>query len=172
MAKLKVKICGMTRAEDYREAVNLGADYVGFIFYSKSPRYIVPEQAAELCRTAPSKPHATVGVFVNESLERVREIYHTAGLDIVQLHGDESPEYVENLGLPVWKVLRIKDAASLDAMQGYSCETFLLGKRLIVNWMIFSNFRMKFPSRSPTVYAKTCRNKKRSRNWLFPLQRI
>jgi phosphoribosylanthranilate isomerase len=126
MANPKVKICGITRSEDYRSAVELGANYTGFIFYPPSPRYISPEQAAELIRTAPRKHHSKVGVFVNEAMERVREVYHVAELDIVQLHGDESPEYVAELDLPVWKVLRVKDARSLDVMKQYSCDTFLL----------------------------------------------
>jgi tryptophan synthase beta chain len=122
----KIKVCGITNAEDYRDAVTLGADYAGFIFYPESPRYISPGRAVELIRQAPAAAHEKVGVFVNESIERVRDIYFQVGLDIVQLHGDESPEYVEQLDLPCWKAIRVKDRTSLEAITQYNCDTFLL----------------------------------------------
>lgn len=126
---VKIKICGLTRREDYLVALQWGAAYVGLIFYPLSPRYISPQQAAAMCRLVPSStsfPHQRVGVFVNESIQEVRRVYETVGLDIVQLHGDESPEYVQQLGLPCWKAIRIRDISSLQAMPDYPCDTFLL----------------------------------------------
>jgi phosphoribosylanthranilate isomerase len=126
---VKIKICGLTRAEDYRQAVILGAAYVGFIFYPASPRYLSPSLAATLClpvEIATQFPHQRVGVFVNESIEQVQQVYETVGLDIVQLHGDESPRYVEQLGLPCWKVIHVQAMSSLLQMDNFSCDTFLL----------------------------------------------
>jgi tryptophan synthase beta chain len=121
-----IKVCGITNRDDYHEAVSLGADYIGFIFYVNSPRYISPVQTLELNKDAPRREHKRVGVFVNEAMEKVREIYHGIGLDIVQLHGDESPEYVRQLGLPCWKAVRVKDEQSLSVIKDYHCEAILL----------------------------------------------
>jgi tryptophan synthase beta chain len=124
--RIKIKICGITNIEDYRDAVALGADYAGFIFYPDSPRYVSPTLAVKLASEAPEGNHQKVGVFVNEDIDVVRDIYDCVGLDIVQLHGDESPEYVERLGLPCWKAIRVKDRDSLEGMENYPCETILL----------------------------------------------
>ena len=123
---MKVKICGLTNLCDYRDAVELGADYAGFIFYSKSPRFVRLDQVEEMIDQAPKQKHHRVGVFVNESIETIREIYRRAKLDILQLHGDESPDYVRQLALPCWKVIRVKDRRSLEALEHYDCDTFLL----------------------------------------------
>ncbi len=134
-SQIKIKICGITNEEDYLSAISLGADYVGFVFYKGSPRYVSLERVMEItehigpCRggcsiggvrgcTAP-RCHKRVGVFVNESIERVREIYNRASLDIVQLHGDESVEYIRELGLRCWKVFRIRDMKSFTSIKNY-----------------------------------------------------
>ena len=124
--KLQVKVCGITNVEDYRVAVESSADFVGFIFYSKSPRAVSLARAVQLVNRAPAVDHLRVGVFVNEEIEVVRNTYNLADLDIVQLHGDESPEYIKHLNLPCWKVIRVKDEHSLDGIQDYPCQTILL----------------------------------------------
>jgi phosphoribosylanthranilate isomerase len=83
-----VKICGMTNLEDALVAVDAGADAVGFVFYEKSPRCVTAETAREICAKLPGSVEK-VGVFVNESPERVSEVAHRAGLTAAQLHGDE-----------------------------------------------------------------------------------
>jgi len=83
-----VKICGMTNLEDALVAVDAGADAVGFVFYEKSPRYVMVERAREIVERLPSRVDK-VGVFVNEAPERVSDIADDAGLTAVQLHGDE-----------------------------------------------------------------------------------
>jgi phosphoribosylanthranilate isomerase len=91
---IRVKICGLTRLEDAQVAVTAGADLLGFIFYPKSPRYVTPAQvSAILAALGQSGAQVTtVGVFVNEHPETVLEILNTCGLDLAQLHGEESPE--------------------------------------------------------------------------------
>ena len=102
----RVKICGITRTEDAIAAAGLGASYLGFIFVKESPRCVTPEQALGLRHAAVSaRVPKIVGVFRNESRESVREIAHFVGLDLVQLHGDES--YA--LDLPTIRAFHVKD---------------------------------------------------------------
>ncbi len=122
---VKVKVCGLTNFADYRIACDLGADWAGFIFYQKSPRFIAPERARRVIKRGRFSV-VKVGVFVNEPIARVREVFYQAGLDIVQLHGNEDPAYCQALGLPYWKAIRVKGLSSLKEMENYSCETFVL----------------------------------------------
>ena len=107
--KVKVKICGITNWEDARRSIDAGADFLGFNFYAGSPRYVTPAKARLIVRRLP-KNVASVGVFVNESEEKMLEIAESVGLDRVQLHGEESPAAVQRLGrsLPVIKAVRVK----------------------------------------------------------------
>lgn len=90
MTRPRVKICGITRAEDAAAAVRLGADALGFVFWPKSPRVVSIQEAASIVRTLP--PFVTrVGVFVNAAIDDVVETVRSVGLDAVQLHGDEAP---------------------------------------------------------------------------------
>ena len=115
---IKVKVCGITNAEDALDAVDAGADALGFIFYEKSPRYVVPAVAARIIAGLP--PLITpVGVFVNEGLATVRSIMDTCGLAMAQLHGDESASYCLELARPAMKALRLKNRGSLLALAEY-----------------------------------------------------
>ncbi|MBN1581680.1 MAG: phosphoribosylanthranilate isomerase [Anaerolineae bacterium] len=106
----KVKICGITNVDDARCAVEAGADFLGFILYPKSPRYITPEQIASITLTIRDEFGAQtprfVGVFVNETVEQVKTAIHAAGLDLAQLHGDERPREVKALFPYAFKALR------------------------------------------------------------------
>ena len=114
----KVKICGITNAEDAVAAVEAGADALGFIFYQKSPRYIVPSVAKHIIGVLP--PLVTpIGVFVNEGLATVRSIMDTCGIAIAQLHGDETATYCQELSRSVMKAIRIKDRGSFLALGEY-----------------------------------------------------
>ena len=115
--EIKVKICGLTNYEDAAKAVALGADYIGFIF-AESPRRVDAETVAGIIKKlkenkAGNKVKA-VGVFVNEEKENVDKIIKQSGIDIVQLHGDESPAYANKLTFPWYKVFRISSHEDVD----------------------------------------------------------
>lgn len=112
--RTKVKICGLTTLEDARFASGALADFLGFIFYPDSPRYIEPAKAGAIINwiEGPEK----VGVFVNQPLDDVNSIARKTGIDLVQLHGNESPEYCDLVEKPVIKAFHItadKSAADL-----------------------------------------------------------
>lgn len=142
---VKVKICGITNYEDAAAAVDAGADALGFVFFRESPRYLTPEDAGRIIRRLPPFI-ATVGVFVNESRLVIEEIASTAGLSVVQLHGDESPE-VCRLSRRIVKAFRVRSLESLGAFGQYKdlVSAFLLdtystegygGTGQVFNWDI------------------------------------
>jgi phosphoribosylanthranilate isomerase len=122
---LKVKICGITNREDALWAVECGADALGFIFYKKSPRYINPEHAKEIISILPPFI-STVGVFVNEDYNDVRDVKLLTGLNAVQLHGDESPSYCNLIEGKLIKAIRIKNEKSIERLKKYTVDAFLL----------------------------------------------
>ena len=117
MNKVKVKICGITNYEDAAIAVDLGAAALGFIF-ADSPRQITPQKARDIIHAIPPFVK-TVGVFVNERPAAIKEVLHYCGLDLVQLHGDESPDLCHELMPSTIKALRIKDASSIQSSLAY-----------------------------------------------------
>ena len=122
-----VKICGITNAGDARMAADAGADAVGLIF-AQSPRRVSVEEARAVSIALPENV-IRVGVFVDEEPAEVLSISHEVGLDLAQLHGDEPPETVTVLrgaGVKVMKALRVRDAATLEALDQYEAELFLL----------------------------------------------
>ena len=121
----KIKICGLFRPEDI-EAVNIAKpDYVGFIFYPKSHRYVTAERAKAL-RAGLDPSIKAVGVFVNSGTDEAAGIIRTASLDIAQLHGDETDEDICRLRqecpmlAQVWKAIRIKDGFNIGSLSQYS----------------------------------------------------
>ena len=114
---VRIKICGITHMDDALMAVDLGADALGFIFAS-SPRQITPECARLIVNGLPPFIQ-TVGVFVNESPAMIRDIMAFCGLDMIQLHGDESPEFCKGLGSVPIKSFRIRDTESLTPIDRY-----------------------------------------------------
>jgi phosphoribosylanthranilate isomerase len=108
VSRLFVKICGITRVQDADLAVELGATALGFIFWPGSPRFIAPNDARDIVQELSARV-TTVGVFVNEPVELVRQIMDVAGLDVAQLHGAESPEYCRQLRPAPIKALAMKN---------------------------------------------------------------
>ena len=112
---VKVKICGLTNAEDAAVAVEAGADAVGFVFHKKSPRCAEPAAVKAIVKELP--PFVLpIGVFVNEDAKVVRDIMDSCGLALAQLHGDETAAYCEMLGRPVLKAIRLRDRCSFLAL--------------------------------------------------------
>ncbi|MEW6676046.1 MAG: phosphoribosylanthranilate isomerase [Nitrospirota bacterium] len=143
--QVRVKICGITNLDDAMAAANFGADALGFVFFKGSPRYISPDDAGAIIRRLPSFI-TTVGVFVNENTDRIEEIIKLTGIDVVQLHGDESPEMC-NISRRIIKAIRVKSLNSLDPLKNYKdrVSAFLLdtftpdifgGTGQIFNWDI------------------------------------
>jgi phosphoribosylanthranilate isomerase len=122
---IKIKICGITNLDDAMAAAEYGADALGFNFYKKSPRYIEPEKAAEIIYQLPPLV-LPVGVFVNEHEKRVREIQSLTGIQVLQFHGDESPEFCERFESRVIKAFQVKDKESFHSLAHYKVGAFLL----------------------------------------------
>ncbi|MBI4777672.1 phosphoribosylanthranilate isomerase [Candidatus Desantisbacteria bacterium] len=128
---MAIKICGITNIEDALFAVEAGADALGFIFAKKSPRLVGREIVKTIIKQIPPFV-TTVGVFVDEPLDVVQDIVEYCGIDIVQLHGKESPLYCSQINRRVIKAFRIQDAASLMILPdyqvcGYLLDTFIEG---------------------------------------------
>jgi phosphoribosylanthranilate isomerase len=122
---VKVKICGITNAPDALAAVEAGADMLGFMFYEKSPRQVSVRAASEIIRELP--PFIVkVGVFVDASEDLVMRAIGDCRLDMLQFHGDETPEYCAQFGAMSMKAFRVRDAESLQELPNYSTEAFLL----------------------------------------------
>lgn len=124
MAMTRVKICGITNREDALQAVASGADALGFVFYRKSPRCVCPETVRTIVSALPPLV-TTVGLFVNESPDKIREIMTSCRLDRAQLHGDETPQQCSLAPLRVIKALRVRDAISLVQAEAYSNDLLL-----------------------------------------------
>jgi len=122
---LKVKVCGITRLEDALLAEQLGADAIGFIFYKMSKRYITPEQAG-IISEALSAFALRVGVFVNANPEEIKSIAAVSKINVVQLHGEELSETLEQINLPTVKSFRVSENFDFSILEKYACSTFLL----------------------------------------------
>ena len=112
MEKTALKICGIRTLKEIQDLKDLPIDYFGCIFAPKSPRCVSMTLAKEITEVAHSEGKQTVGVFVNASLEQIADTVNLTGIDVVQLHGEESPDICKMLttkGITVWKAFSIKD---------------------------------------------------------------
>jgi len=147
---IRIKICGITRKEDALLASKLGAWAVGFIFVKNTPRYISPENAAEIIEILPRNIEK-IGVFADISLEKINNIAIETKITKIQLHGKESPEFCENLakltGKEIIKAIRVKSEDDLKLITQYKdkvsfvlldsyCENNLGGTGKIFDWEI------------------------------------
>ena len=110
----RVKICGITRVEDAVAAATAGADAIGLVFYAKSPRFVSLSRAREICDALPPFV-TTVGLFVDAAVSDVQTVLAAAPIDLLQFHGEESPEYCAQFGKPFMKAVRVRP--DLDLIQ-------------------------------------------------------
>jgi phosphoribosylanthranilate isomerase len=125
---VRVKICGITNIQDARVAIESGADALGFIFFSGSPRHVSPETATRIVREI-SPFVAKVGVFVDAPVEVILKIARGTGMDTIQLHGNESSAMCDELsetGLNVIKAFRVKNATTLEHIKKFRASAYLL----------------------------------------------
>jgi len=126
---VEIKICGLTRLEDALNAAACGADALGFIFYRQSPRYIAPAVAAGIITQLPGHI-CKVGVFVNEAAETVRQTAVACGLDLIQLHGDETAVYCEGFHPEILiKALPLETEEDLQGASRYPVRALLVDAR-------------------------------------------
>ena len=155
MNALKLKVCGMREPENIRQLIALKPDFIGFIFYGKSPRY-VSEPDEDLFSMIPISIKK-VGVFVNEDIDAVLRLYEKFGLDYVQLHGDEDLEYSKKLkeqGVGIIKVFRLLDSLpySISSHSSYA-DYFLFdtatadygGSGRHFDWSILKTYNLDTP---------------------------
>lgn len=151
--RTRIKICGLTTLEHARYASGALADFLGYIFYEKSPRFIDPNEAAAIITWIEGP--SNVGVFVNQSIDDVNDIARLSGIDFIQLHGDETPEYCQLIEKPIIKAFRVKaedtantlyervqpyrDAASYFLFDAYTSDVYG-GSGKSFNWNILDGF--------------------------------
>ncbi|MBX3665201.1 MAG: phosphoribosylanthranilate isomerase [Burkholderiales bacterium] len=129
--RTRIKICGITRVEDALAAARLGADAVGLVFYAGSPRAVTPAQAREIIDALP--PFVLpVGLFVNADAAAVRETIAVAPVQLLQFHGDESPGFCAEFGLPFLRAVRVR--AGTDLLQ-YAREFHAARGLLLDAWV-------------------------------------
>ncbi|MDD5166669.1 MAG: phosphoribosylanthranilate isomerase [Candidatus Omnitrophica bacterium] len=146
---VKVKICGITNLEDALNAIDAGCDALGFVFYKKSPRYIVPLAAKRLINNLPQRT-IKIGIFVNEKETQVRKVAKLCKLDMLQFHGDETVEFCARFkGYKIIKAFRVKDKINIPDILRYKVFAYLFdtfveserggtGKKF--NWRLLSRF--------------------------------
>ncbi len=122
---LKVKVCGITNVADALAATDAGADLLGFVFHEQSPRHVPLQTAAEIARAVP--PFVMkVGVFVNAAAAAVFEAVAACELNLLQFHGDETPEFCLQSGVMSMKAFRIRDVDSLKELPRFPTDAWLL----------------------------------------------
>jgi len=134
---VRVKICGVRRVEDITAAVRAGADAIGLNFVARSPRYIggIDTALRLLGDSNPPDSLLRCGVFVNTPLEEICTAAQTLRLSVVQLHGEESPEFASDVqravpNAQVWKAVRISAASDLAALRNYACSGWVLDSKI------------------------------------------
>jgi len=161
-AKVKVKICGLTDPAHAEDAADLGANFVGVVFYEKSPRFVTFDRAAEILEFIPAKV-ARVGLFVDPDDFLLNQAMNQTRLDYLQLHGSESAERVEQVrfefGMPVIKALAISSKADIEAARAYDGVADMLmfdakppagadrpgGNGLAFDWSLLKDTRWQSP---------------------------
>ncbi len=128
MLIVKVKICGITNYYDAVAAMDMGADILGFNFYPESPRFVTPQKAGDIVNMLPAFID-TAGIFVNASVDQIRETMDVCPLGWVQLHGDETPDFCRSLtsyNVKTMKAIRVKDQADVERAGTFFTDAVLL----------------------------------------------
>jgi len=126
---VEVKICGITNINDAYVSIKCGADALGFIFYPKSQRYVAPERVKEIIEKLPYDI-IRVGVFVNHEIQEVKEIAKFCGLNLIQLHGDESPDYCDQFRISsLIKAVSLRTEEDIQKLKDYSVRAILVDAR-------------------------------------------
>lgn len=122
---MKVKVCGICNLDDALAAADAGADYLGFIVFPGSPRYISPDAIKPIAARLP-KHVSTVAVAVNPDADAVHQLLDECGIDIVQLHGDETPEFIAGFDISrIWKAVHLDSPARIGLMAQYPVSAFV-----------------------------------------------
>ncbi|MDQ7058092.1 MAG: phosphoribosylanthranilate isomerase [Ghiorsea sp.] len=125
--RTRIKVCGITSIEDASAAVAAGADALGFVFYEQSPRFVSIVKAKGIIRQLP--PFVSiVGLFVNAEQNYMDEVIQKCGLDVIQLHGDESPAICMQQHKPVIKAIAVHGKEALEKIDSYKCTVLLDAK--------------------------------------------
>lgn len=153
----EIKICGLTRPDEAKACADLGADAIGLVFYPPSPRNVSIEQAAAIRDVLPS-PVLAAGVFVDPLLEELLQIVNHVGLDVIQLHGAESPEYVSKLSRQtdhkIIKALFAEKSPGMQLARTYRVNGFLVecghgplpgGNAMAWDWAAARSFAQQHP---------------------------
>lgn len=152
---LYIKVCGITQIEDALALSDTGISHIGFIFYEKSARFVHPQTELNLLKNYSQLQK--VGVFVNANRTYIEEQIHAYGLDMIQLHGEESVAFCRDLQqrIPVMKAFKVKDEKDLAATRDYtgSCDYFLFdaagqlygGNGITFNWDILGSYAQETP---------------------------
>ena len=159
--RTKVKICGLSRPDDVAFTVDAGADYVGFVLFPKSPRHVSADGVGELVDAA--GPATTVALLVNPKDDEIEAVLEQAAFRMIQLHGDESPERVREVGekfdVQVMKAVGVRDRRDLDAIEDHSdaADQLLIdakpvpgaarpgGAGIRFDWSLISNRKWRCP---------------------------
>jgi phosphoribosylanthranilate isomerase len=152
--KIQVKICGITYLEDAQAAMELGADYLGFVLYDKSSRYVSPNQVRRIMNHLPRDVRA-VGIFVNEQRKKVLEIARKCGLYAVQMHGTEAYSEYINPPFPVWRAVFLHEAGPVPHPDSWKADRYIIdakppGKYTssgeTADWDLASDFSTRWPA--------------------------
>lgn len=161
MTRIGIKICGISDNASLDAAIGAGADHIGLVFFPKSPRNVGIEQAAALAAHAAGRA-GIVGLFVDPEADFLNRVRQNVRLDVIQLHGKESPAQVAQIqasqGLPVWKAIGVRKTADLDAARQYQGVTRILfdakppegvdlpgGTGLRIDWSLMAGYRHTIP---------------------------
>jgi phosphoribosylanthranilate isomerase len=154
----RIKVCGVTLPDDAARVAAAGADFIGLNFWPKSKRYVTTERAPMLSAVARGSGTAKiVGVFVDPDVEEVLAVTTRVDLDIIQLHGDESPDLVKQISLavyrPVWKAIAVSSSKDIQHLDVWGAEAILLdaptpgrgGAGAKFDWKLAREARERFP---------------------------